>query len=73
MERQMDCKALMGAAKSVGLTVAMTFDPYADAAEAWVISIGEHVQGKGETPEAALNRAIEALEARDREPISPVR
>ncbi len=73
MERHMDCKALMGAAKAVGLTVAMTFDPYAEAAEAWIISLGEHVQGKGETPEAALNRAIAALEARDREPLSPIR
>ncbi len=69
----MDCKALMGAAKSIGLTVAMTFDPYAEASEAWTISLGEHVQGRGETPEAALTRAIEALEAREREPVWPSR
>ncbi len=71
MEREMDCKTLVGAAKSSGLPVSMAFDPYAEAAEAWIISIGEHLQGRGETPEAALNRAIEALEARDREPVPP--
>lgn len=66
----MDCKTLIGAAKATGLPVSMAFDPYAESTEAWVISFGEHVQGRGETPEVALNRAIEALEARDREPMA---
>lgn len=69
----MDCKALMGAAKSTGLPASMAFDPYAESAEAWIICFGEHVQGKGATPDAALSRAIEVLEARDREPLAPAR
>ncbi len=69
----MDCKALMAAAKAIGLPVAMSFDPYSEAAEAWIISIGETIQGRGADPEAALNKAIEALEARDREMTSPTK
>ena len=65
----MDCKTLMGAAKATGLPVSMAFDPYAASGEAWVISFGEHIQGRGADPEAALHRAIEALEARGGEPI----
>ena len=66
----MDCKTLMGVAKVTGLPVSMAFDPYSDPDRAWVIDIGEHVEGRGETPEAALDKAIEALETHERVPAS---
>ncbi len=66
----MDCKTLMGVAKVTGLPVSMAFDPYAEPPRAWVISIGERIQGRGENPEAALNKAIAVLEAHEREPIT---
>ena len=70
MEREMDCKTLMGVAKVTGLSVSMAFDPYAEASAAWAIAIGEHIQGRGATPEAALDEAVEALEAHQREPMA---
>lgn len=66
MERAMDCKTLMGVAKVTGLSVSMAFDPYAEPAKAWVIAIGEHIQGRGATPEAALDEAVDALEEHQR-------
>ena len=70
MEREMDCKTLMGVAKVTGVSVSMAFDPYAEPAKAWAITIGDHVQGRGATPESALDEAVAALESHEREPVA---
>ncbi len=59
----MDCKTVKGAAQATGMPVALTFDPYAEPARAWVVAIGETFQGAGATPEQALDAAVRALEA----------
>lgn len=62
----MDCKTVMGVAKVTGMPVAMTFDPYAEPEKTWVFTIGDHIEGRGATPEAALDEAVAALQSHER-------
>lgn len=61
----MNCTSLVGVAHTTGLTTGLHFDPAAPSSECWIVTIGEHARGKGNTPEGALDAALRMITAED--------
>ncbi len=61
----MNSSIVMGTAQVAGLVTTVAFDPSAEPMESWCVTVGDKGQGRGPTPELALDGALRMLGPKD--------
>ncbi len=61
----MNSSIVMSTAQVAGLVTTVAFDPSAEPMESWSVTVGEKGQGRGPTPELALDGALRGLGPKD--------
>ncbi len=61
----MNSSIVMSTAQIAGLVTTVAFDPSAAPMESWCVTVGEKGQGRGPTPELALDTALRMLGPKD--------
>ncbi len=61
----MNSSIVMSTAQVAGLVTTVAYDPSAVPMECWCVTVGEKGEGRGPTPELALDTALRMLGPKD--------
>ncbi len=61
----MNSSIVRGTAQVAGLVTTVAFDPGAEPMESWCVTVGDKGEGRGPTPELALDTALRMLGPKD--------